>query len=312
MPQNQVSNFKSPVTVTVVAIRPLQPDFRWLVALAVSRGLLAFHRTRAMWRSCGPGPFFRQAATPSRIFLFRVVLAATARHLREPILNLTGARAARERAPSTIAPGSAVAGRAPGRAGQGVAPGSVGQPAGRGCGCHVGAERGGGPGQEEGRQRMLGESDERGATVGTGRRGSPPGVSACPLLSSQRALALQGEPGPTLVSRPRSPLVAASLRPGLWWRRARVFVSGPAGQRLASRLLWKSPGPHPPTFPLLSRGAPETCDKVSCRRPQLASEVRRPSDPCAQRGAVPKGEGRKQTSGLLWLTLVQLGFFVAI
>lgn len=71
-------------------------------------------------------------------------------------------------------PGSAVAGPVSGWAGQGVAPGSVGQPAGRGCGCHVGAERGGGPGQEEGRRRMLGESDWRRAHAETGLRGSPP------------------------------------------------------------------------------------------------------------------------------------------
>lgn len=85
-----------------------------------------------------------------------------------------------------------MAGPVSGWAGQGVAPGSVGQPAGRGCGCHVGAERGGGPGQEEGRRRMLGESDWRRAHAETGLRGSPPGASSCALLSSLRLLGPSG------------------------------------------------------------------------------------------------------------------------
>ena len=85
------------------------------------------------------------------------------------------------------APGSARAGCAPRWAGRGVAPGSAGQPAGRGCGCHVGAERGGGPGREEGRRRMLGEPERRRGNAGARRRGSPPGLSSFPLLSSLRA-----------------------------------------------------------------------------------------------------------------------------
>lgn len=43
-------------------------------------------------------------------------------------------------------------------------------------------------GREEGRRRMLGESDGRRANAGTGRRGSPQGVSAYSSLSSSPAL----------------------------------------------------------------------------------------------------------------------------
>lgn len=70
--------------------------------------------------------------------------------------------------------------------------------------------------------------------VAGGPRQVRPPVPSCPLCGSW---GLRGESRPTPVSRSRSPLVPVSLRPGLRRRRARVFVSGRAGQRLASRLL---------------------------------------------------------------------------
>ena len=139
------------------------------------------------------------------------------------------------------------------------------------------------------------------------RRNRSPGVPArCVLLCPPVLFAGPGafgeSPGPRLY-------------PGLglrWSPSACGPVSGggaPGFSFLAGRdSAWRHgcfgdrAGPHPPTFPPLSRSAPEACARVSSPG---ASEIRRPSDPGAQRGAVPKGEGRKLTSSALpCLTLV--------
>lgn len=104
-----------------------------------------------------PGDLGRSSnRAPPCVGLFRVLRSSRPRPACRPserVANLTGVRVSAGltvgRAPGTppaTAPGSAVMGSAPEWAGRGVAPGSIGQPAGRGCGCHVGAERGGGPG----------------------------------------------------------------------------------------------------------------------------------------------------------------------
>ncbi|KAJ8787706.1 hypothetical protein J1605_022737 [Eschrichtius robustus] len=71
---------------------------------------------------------------------------------------------------------------------------------------------------------MLGESDERGANAGTGRRGSLPGVSACPLLSSLRAL------GPSGRARANAG-IPASVSAGCRQPAARSLVAARPGLR---------------------------------------------------------------------------------
>ncbi|XP_006885390.1 PREDICTED: protein lin-54 homolog [Elephantulus edwardii] len=84
----------------------------------------------------------------------------------------------------------------------------------------------------------------------------------------------------------------------------------PFGPRSDSgwRQHWFGDRACPPMFPWRPRSSQRLTMGCLARKSQpnrfLGSEIKRPSDSCAQRGAVPKGGGRKQTSGLLWLTLV--------
>lgn len=81
--------------------------------------------------------------------------------------------------------------------------------------------------------------------VAEGPRQVRPRIPSCPL---RRPAGREVEPRPKLGPRPRSPLVPASLRPGLWWQRVPGLRFGPGGASPGVKAARASRRPASATF----------------------------------------------------------------
>lgn len=181
---------------------PCSPIFTWFAWCWQCQRGCGHLRISATWPSCEPRPLFHQTATPIRTLLVRTFGATASRRARPPLKGTLAPRtrarrrsenSARFQAPRPSCHRSRKC-RCGWRAGVGGArhrsrklAGLLGGAAAATLKRNVEVSLG----REEGRRRMLGESDGRRANAGTGRLGSPPGVSVLfppGLFAGSRAL----------------------------------------------------------------------------------------------------------------------------